>query len=385
MNNSTLFEAYCKYCELANTAADKGQSMSAATYYRKALDYSDKLLESEIDDNLRQQLIIRSKEIVNAILAFESDDAGVSIKTQKDKSPKRKGSWFSTEVPKYKLSDVKGLKDVIEQIESDIITPIRYPQVYSKYADEFGSRILLYGPPGTGKTFVVKCLAGELGCKIALARGQDILDKYVGEGESKIKEIFEEANQYDKSLIFFDEIDALAADRDSDDSRNTKGILTALLTEMDGFSSKKEKNKLKIIIAATNKPWALDAAIRRGGRFDAPIYVRLPDDEARYHMIENAFRLSNGSYPPIEGDPCVLFRQISAALDKWYGGGDIVAICTRIRKAVSNRAAKQYAENPNIPLPRITYNDCLQIINATPPTINQEMIDEFEKFSKGLR
>ena len=115
MNNSTLFEAYCKYCELANTAADKGQSMSAATYYRKALDYSDKLLESEIDDNLRQQLIIRSKEIVNAILAFESDDAGVSIKTQKDKSPKRKGSWFSTEVPKYKLSDVKGLKDVIEQ------------------------------------------------------------------------------------------------------------------------------------------------------------------------------------------------------------------------------------------------------------------------------
>ena len=384
--SNNYLSCYYFYCELANNALKTGKKNDAVAHYETAIEYIDKYLAVAEEDSVTRRMRERRNEIL-ALIANPTNQGSSSLKNKSSKESIE--SWFSTEIPKYKLSDVKGLKNVIDQIESEILIPLRHPNIYYQYVNDVSSRILLYGPPGTGKTFVVKCLAGELGCKIALAPAKKILDKYVGEAESRIGEIFAEADQYDRSLIFFDEIDVLASDRDSDDSRNTKGILTTLLTEMDGFTSKNERDKLKIVIAATNKPWALDPAIRRGGRFDTPIYVSLPDYEARFFMIENTFRLNNpwkkGCYPPIDGEPNLLFDKMAQRLDAYYGGGDIVAICKRILKNASQKAERLLEKDPNAPLYQITYADCCEVIDATPCTINQAMLDEFEKFSKGLK
>lgn len=103
----------------------------------------------------------------------------------------------------------------------------------------------------------------------------------VGDGAKIIAEIFEQAKRYDKCIIFFDEIDAIAASRDDDESRHTKEQLTTLLTYMDGFMSGTRKNQIRIIIAATNRPLDIDSAVKRGGRFETQIYVPLPDYDAR--------------------------------------------------------------------------------------------------------
>lgn len=383
---SENFKTYLDKCDRAKAAVDRGDLTTAVSYYEDALEYSDMLQKSsKASERDKRDLAARDVQIIEFIKSVKYPPKRISTSDRQgnDEKSKRK-SWFDAEIPSCDLSDVQGMKDVIEQFNADIIVPLNYPDVYARYSKDIGSRVLLYGPPGTGKTFVVRCLAGHLRCKIAVVQVQDILDKYVGEAENKVKEIFAEAETYERSLIFFDEIDSIASDRDSDDSRNTKGVLTALLTEMDGFASKKQQNKFKIIIAATNKPWALDPAIKRGGRFDTQIYVSPPDEKAALGMIKRAFMLNNDvknpQYPPIENnDSETLFRQLAAALSKGYGGGDIVAICKRIAKLaglVSVRNGTDFA---------ITYAFCKEIINATPPTITPAMEQQFLNYSKGVK
>lgn len=383
---SENFKTYLDKCDKAKAAADRGDLATAVSYYEDALEYSDKLQKSpKADERDLRDLAARDVQIIEFIKSVKYPPKKVSTSNRvgNDEKFKRK-SWFDAEIPSCDLSDVQGMRDVIEQFNADIIVPLNYPDVYAKYSKDIGSRVLLYGPPGTGKTFVVRCLAGHLRCKIAVIQVQDILDKYVGEAEGKIKEIFAEADTYERSLIFFDEIDSIASDRDSDDSRNTKGVLTALLTEMDGFASKKQQNKFKIIIAATNKPWALDAAIRRGGRFDTQIYVGPPDKDATLGMIKRAFMLNNDinhpQYPPIENnDPDTLFEKMAQILCHGYGGGDIVAICKRIAKLAGLASVKTGRDFA------ISFDFCSEIICATPPTITPEMEQQFLNYSKGKK
>ena len=149
--------------------------------------------------------------------------------------------------------------------------PLRpeFQEVYRKFrGNQLGSQILLYGPPGTGKTHIVKCLAGALNCQIAVVQTSEVLASVVGVAEKNIRDIFAQAAELDRCIIFLDEIDSICSDRSSDDARNTKSILTTMLTCMDGFMKTTNEGQLRIIVAATNLPWKLDSALKRGGRFE---------------------------------------------------------------------------------------------------------------------
>lgn len=239
--------------------------------------------------------------------------------------------WFAAPIPNLTLSDIAGLKELRDQFVVNIFAAIdpKYAHIYRKYrGNENGLQVLLYGPPGTGKTHAVKCLGGALGCKTAVVQVKDMLANLVGDGAKMIAEVFEQANNHDRCLIFFDEIDSIAASREGDESTHTKEQLTTLLTYMDGFTAKAKPGQIRIVIAATNRPWALDSAVLRGGRFDTQIYVPLPDAPAREQLVKIAL----GKDPKVKGRvdiPCAPDVTVEWLVERFkeYSGADIKAIC----------------------------------------------------------
>ena len=174
--------------------------------------------------------------------------------------------------------------------------------------------VLLYGPPGCSKTLTVKALATEAGLNFLAVKGAEILSMYVGESERALREIFRKARSARPSIIFFDEIDAIASKRGSS-SHGGVNVLTTLLNEMDGI----EELKSVLVIAATNKPEVLDPALMRPGRLDNILYIGPPDYEARKEILNIWFRKSVID-PEVEVD-------VLATKTEGYSGAEIVSIC----------------------------------------------------------
>lgn len=174
--------------------------------------------------------------------------------------------------------------------------------------------ILLYGPPGCSKTLTVKALATEAGLNFMAVKGAEILSMYVGESERSLREIFRKARSARPSIIFFDEIDAIASKR-SGTSQGGVNVLTTLLNEMDGI----EELRNVLVIAATNKPEVIDPALMRPGRLDNILYVGLPDFEARKEILNIWFSKS-------VVNPEVELTEL-ASKTEGYSGAEIVSIC----------------------------------------------------------
>lgn len=284
--------------------------------------------------------------------------------------------WFSDEVPSLNFTNVIGVQEVKNAISTNVVAPIEQPELYRKFrGEQLGLQILLYGPPGTGKTHIVKCLAGALRCKIAVVQTSELLASVVGVAEKNVRDIFKQASELDRCIIFFDEIDSICSARDSIDSRNTKSILTTMLTCMDGFmKSAKGSDQLRIIVAATNLPWKLDSALKRGGRFDTQIYVPLPDEKDRKAFVSPDL----ARIPHTEE---VTADYLAKRLDG-FAGADIRAIMRLIAnepllRALKNTMNKQPSDE------KITRADCEKVIGSyinpnTPKTLLQ-----FEQYKKG--
>ena len=289
--------------------------------------------------------------------------------------------WFSDEVPNLNFSNIIGVQEVKDAFIVDVVAPLRpeFKDVYKKFrGDQLGSQILLYGPPGTGKTHIVKCLAGALNCKIAVVQTSEVLASVVGVAEKNIRDIFRQASELDRCIIFFDEIDSICSDRDSIDARNTKSILTTLLTCMDGFMKTTRDGQLRIIVAATNLPWKLDAALKRGGRFETQIYVPLPDEKARRKFIEQGL-----TQLPREDDVSV--EWLAEEL-KEYSGADIKAVIKQIANCPLRREIRNIL-NKDIARPlgeKISKADCNGIIKNYINPINHEMLLRFEAYDRGV-
>jgi len=295
--------------------------------------------------------------------------------------------WFDKDVPNLELDDLKGLKDVKAEFSVNILAPFldKYKGAYKKYrGNKFSAQVLLYGPPGTGKTFAVKCLAGELGCHIAVVQTKDILANLVGDAEKNMAEVFEEAESYDRCIIFFDEIDAIAATRESDESRHTKGVLTTMLTYMDGFTKKAKEGQQRIIIAATNRPWVLDTALKRGGRFETQIYIDVPDAEARYQLVKLAFgkdeKVKNRINVPCAED--VVLSKLAEDLEG-MSGADIAAVCKQIINKPLLRELSALQKNKIIE-DFVTQEDCDEVKKNYINVITQDLRDQFVAYSKNM-
>ncbi|MCA9459798.1 MAG: CDC48 family AAA ATPase [Nanoarchaeota archaeon] len=180
------------------------------------------------------------------------------------------------------FEDIGGLKTQIVKIRELIDLPLKHPEIFSKLGIDPPKGILLFGPPGTGKTLLARAIAKESSASFYSISGPEIVNKFYGESEKRLREIFEKASKNSPAIIFFDEIDTIAAKREEVEGETEKRIVAQLLTLMDGLN----KSKKVIVIAATNRPDALDEALRRPGRFDRELEIGVPKEEDRFEILK---------------------------------------------------------------------------------------------------
>ena len=184
-------------------------------------------------------------------------------------------------IPRVTYDELGGLKNEVQKIREMVELPMRHPELFEKIGVEAPKGVLLYGPPGTGKTLLAKAVAGETNAHFISLSGPEIMGKYYGESEERIREIFKQAEENSPSIIFIDEIDSIAPKRDEVSGEVEKRIVSQLLTLMDGMKS---RGKV-VVIAATNRPDSIDPALRRPGRLDREIEIGIPDDEGRFEIL----------------------------------------------------------------------------------------------------
>lgn len=186
------------------------------------------------------------------------------------------------ERPQISFQDVGGMDTVKDEIRLKIIYPLKQPELYRAYGKSIGGGILLYGPPGCGKTYLARATAGEINSSFISVGIDDILDMWLGNSERNLHSIFENARASKPSVLFFDEVDALAANRTDMRQSASRMVINQFLSELDGV---KTSNEGVLILAATNAPWHLDSAFRRPGRFDRILFVPPPDAKARTEIL----------------------------------------------------------------------------------------------------
>ena len=184
-------------------------------------------------------------------------------------------------VPRITYDELGGLKNEVQKIREMVELPMRHPELFEKIGVEAPKGVLLYGPPGTGKTLLAKAVAGETNAHFISLSGPEIMGKYYGESEERIRDIFKQAEENSPSIVFIDEIDSIAPKRDEVSGEVEKRIVSQLLTLLDGMKS---RGKV-IVIAATNRPDSIDPALRRPGRLDREIEIGIPDAEGRYEIL----------------------------------------------------------------------------------------------------
>ena len=221
----------------------------------------------------------------------------------------------SRNVPATRYEDVGGMRETIDLIREAVELPISHPEIFRKLNIRPHKGILFHGPPGTGKTLLARAVAHESGAHFVAVSGPEILNKYWGQSEAKLRSIFSEARAKAPAIILFDEIDSFASSRDAMSESFEATLVSQLLSLMDGMN---DLGRV-CVIATTNRPSALDPALRRPGRFDHEIEVGLPDTEARLHILGIHTR-------GMPTDPDLDLKQI-ANLTGSYSGADLEALC----------------------------------------------------------
>ncbi|MEM4267478.1 MAG: CDC48 family AAA ATPase [Candidatus Woesearchaeota archaeon] len=268
------------------------------------------------------------------------------------------------EVPNVKWSDIGGLDDVKQELIEAVEWPIKNPQSFRRLGVSPPKGILIYGPPGTGKTMLGKAVATESQANFILVKGPELLSKWVGESEKAVRKIFKKARQASPTIIFFDEIDSLAPKRDaSSDSHVTERVVNQLLTEMDGL----EELHDVVIIAATNRPDIIDAALLRPGRFDRLIYTPVPDEKSR----EEIFKVHTRKMPLKDVSLKELARETEG-----YVGADIEAVC---------REAAMLALRDDINTKEVTKKYFDMAMEKVRPSVTKEVEKVYKEMENYLR
>ena len=251
-------------------------------------------------------IVVSYQPSSDAVLVQRDTEVKISEKPVKESQ---------TRVPKVTYEDIGGLGDEVRKVREMIELPLRHPELFERLGVEAPKGVLLHGPPGTGKTLLAKAVAGETNANFVSIGGPEVMSKFYGESEERLREIFKQAEENAPSIIFIDEIDSLAPKRDEVTGETERRVVAQLLALMDGLQA---RGKV-VVIGATNRPNALDPAIRRPGRFDREIEINIPNRNGRLEILQIHTRGM-----PLSED---VDLEKLADLSHGYAGADLSALC----------------------------------------------------------
>lgn len=385
-NNRLLFDAFEIYYDKGITAL---QQNDYAVARRNILAAAETLLKiaKESTGAVKAQRLKRANElydlankieqkqkiVVNASnsnsVARDAAKFGVDPKSSSGKGEKDEDltEFYPVQKTGITLDDVAGLKEAKEEIRRLVIEPQKHPELYKKFKKKKGGGILLYGVPGTGKTMFAQAIATELDAAFFAVKCSDIASRWFGDSEQNVKRLFAEAHKYPCSIIFFDEFEALGAKRDSH-STVMKRLVPELLAQMQGFE--KSENTL-LVIAATNRPWDIDSAFLRPGRFNTSIYVPLPDEEARRTIIKKQL----DGVPLVEGFD---FEKVVSITDK-FNGSDVTEFCDKLKDYALQRTIESGVES------KVNNDDITLTAQRVHSSVQVDDIRKIAKYQEGLQ
>ncbi len=333
----------------------KEAAMNALRRIRPELD----LEEEEIDAEILQRLRVTEEDFRDALRGIE---------------PSALREVF-VEVPDVSWERVGGLEDTKERLRETIQWPLEYPEVFSAMDLDAAKGVLLYGPPGTGKTLLAKAVANEAESNFISVKGPELLNKFVGESEKGVREVFSKARENAPTIVFFDEIDSIAGERGrgTGDSGVTERMVSQLLTELDGL----EELEDVVVIATTNRPDLIDNALLRPGRLDRHVHVPVPDEEARRAIF--AVHTEN---KPLAED--VDLDWLAAETDG-YVGADVEAVCREAslaatREFIRSVSPEEMAETVgNVRISREHFEAAL---GEVLPSVTSEVRERYEEIEE---
>ena len=333
----------------------KESAMNALRRIRPELD----LDEEEVDAEVLEAMQVTREDVKSALKGIE---------------PSALREVF-VEVPDTTWESVGGLSDTKERLRETVQWPLDYPEVFEQMDMQAAKGVLMYGPPGTGKTLLAKAVANEAQSNFISIKGPELLNKYVGESEKGVREVFEKARSNAPTVIFFDEIDSIAGERGQrqGDSGVGERVVSQLLTELDGL----EELEDVVVIATTNRPDLIDSALLRPGRLDRHVHVPVPDEDARKAIFEVHTR----DKPLAES---VDLEWLAGRTDG-YVGADIEAVCREASMAASREFINSVDPDEmadtigNVRISRDHFEHALEEVNPSVAPETREQYEELEE------
>ena len=333
----------------------KESAMNALRRIRPELD----LEADEIDAETLERLEVSERDFKDALKGIE---------------PSALREVF-VEIPDVSWADVGGLEGTKERLREAIQWPLSYPEVFEEMDLQAAKGVLLYGPPGTGKTLLAKAIASEAQSNFISIKGPELLNKYVGESEKGVREVFEKARSNAPTVVFFDEIDSIAGERGrfSGDSGVGERVVSQLLSELDGIEDLEDV----VVIATTNRPDLIDSALLRPGRLDRHVHVPVPDEAARRKIFDVHTRDK-----PLASD---IDLADLAARTEGYVGADIEAVCREASMAATREFVNSVDPDEigeSVGNVRVTAAHFEQALEEVGPSIDEEVQDRYEEIER---
>ncbi|PSQ39104.1 AAA family ATPase [Halobacteriales archaeon SW_12_71_31] len=316
--------------------------------------------DEPIDDEMLEKVIVTGDD-------FEAAVEAASPSAMRD---------VQVERPEVRFADIGGLDDAKHELLRAVEWPLRYPELFEKVGIETPKGLLLYGPPGTGKTMLVKAVANASDANFLSVNGPELLNRYVGESERGVREVFETARQNAPTIVFFDEVDAIASERGDGDNGVVERVVSQLLTELDGVRGRQDV----VVVGATNRPDIVDTALLRPGRFEKLVEVPVPDESAR----EEIFEVHTREVPLGDVDLARL-----AARTEGHTGSDIEAVVREATMtAMEDRLRESVDVNPDTMDPSSVAVDDGHFdaaLSTVGPSVDEEMRAVYDEIEADLR